>query len=154
MLCLTLCDPLDCSTPGFPVLQYLLEFAQTHVHWVGDAIQQSHHPLPPSPLVLSLSQNQGLFQWVGSLHQLAKDSSFSISPSNDYSGLVSFRIDWFDLFATQGTLRSLFQNHSSKASILWCSAFFMVQLSHLYMTSGKTTALTILTFVRTVMYSE
>ena len=92
---------------GFPVLQHLPEFVQTHVHWVDDAIQPSHLLSPPSPLVLSLSQNQGLFQWVGSLHQLAKDSSFSISPSNDYSGLVSFRIDWFDLLAVQGTLKSL-----------------------------------------------
>ena len=93
-LCLTLCNPMDGSTSGFPVLRYLPEFAQTHVHWVGDAIQPSL--LPPPPPVLNLSQHQGLFQCVDSLHQVAKvlDGSFSISPSNGYSKLISFRIDW------------------------------------------------------------
>ena len=103
--CPALCDPMDSSMPGFPVLQHLPEFVQTHVHWVDDAIQPSHPLSPSSPLVLNLSQNQGLFQWVGSSHQLAKDWSFSISPSDDYSGLISFRIYWFDLLAVQGTLR-------------------------------------------------
>ena len=137
-LCLTLCNPMDCSTPGFTVLHYLLEFAQFHVHWVSDAIQPSHSLLPLSPPVLNLSQNQGLFQWVSSLHQVSKywSFSFSISPSNEYSGLISFRIDWFDLLAVQGTLKSLLQHHNLKAS-----ALFTVQLSHLYMTTGKTMAL-------------
>ena len=98
----------------------------------------------PSPPALKLSQGQGLFQWVSSSHQVAKvlELYFSISPFNKYSGLISFRIDWFDLLAVQGTLKSLLQHHSSKASVLWCSAFFMVQLSHPYMTTGKTIALT------------
>ena len=112
-------QPMDCSTPGFPVLHYLLEFAQTHVHWVGDAIQPSHPLSPSSPPALNLSQHQGLFQWI----------------------LISFRIGWFDLLAMQGALRNLLQHHSSKAPILRCSAFFMVQLSHPYMTTGKIIAL-------------
>ena len=93
--CLTLCDPMDCSTPGSSVLHYLLEFAQTHVHWAGDAIQPSHPLLPSSPPALHLSQHQDLFQWVCSLHQVAKYCSFSsrTSPSNEYSGLTSFRND-------------------------------------------------------------
>ena len=104
--------------------------------------------LAPSPPTFNLSQHQGLFQWVSSCIRWPKywSFSFSISPSNEYSGLVSFRIDWFDL-TVQGTLKSLLQHRSSKASILRCSAFFIVQLSHLYMTSGKTIALTIRTFV-------
>ena len=135
---------MDCSTPGFPVLHYFLEFAQTHVHWVNDAIQPSHPLSPPPPPALNLSQHQGLFQWVSFLHQLAKywSFSFSISPSSEYSGLTSFRIDWFDLLAVQVTLNSVLQHHSLKTLILWLSAFFMVQLSHLYMTSGKNIALT------------
>ena len=131
------------STPGFPVLHYLPDFAQTCVHWIGDAIQPSHPLLTPSPLTFSLSQHQGLFQWVGSSHQVAKywSFSFSISPPNEYSGLISFRMDWFDLLGVQGTLKSLLQHHNLKASIIWCSSFFMVQLSHPYMTTGKTIAL-------------
>ena len=130
--CLTLCNPMDCSMPGFPVLHYLLEFAQTHVHWISDAIQPSHPLLPSSPLVLSLSQPQGLFQWVRSLHQVARvlELQLQICPSNECSGSISFRIDCFDLLAAQGTLKSLLQHHSSKASILWCLAFVMVQISH------------------------
>ena len=130
---LTHCDPVDCSTPGFPVLHYLLEFAQTQVHWVNDAMQPSHPLLPPSPSAFNLSQHQGLFQWVGISHQLAKvlELSFSISPSNEHSGPISFRIDWFDILAVQGTLKSLLQHHSLKASILQHSAFFTVQLLHL-----------------------
>ena len=100
----TLCDPMDCSTPGFPVLHCLLEFAQTQVHWIGDAMQPSHPLLSPSP-ALNFSQLQGLFQWVGSLHWWLKYWSFSISPSTEYSGLISFRIDWFDLLAAQGLSR-------------------------------------------------
>ena len=105
----TLCDPKDRSTSGFPVYHQLLELAKTHVHRVGDAIQPSHPLSPPSPPVFNLSQHQGLFHWVSSLHQGPKywSCSFSISPSNEYSGLISFRIYWFDLLAAQGTLKSL-----------------------------------------------
>ena len=106
---------------------------------------------PPSPPALNLSQHQGLFQLVGSSHQMPKYQSFNISPSNEYLGFISFRIDWFDLLAVQGTLKSLLQHHSSKASILSCSAFFMVQLSHQYLTTGKIIALTRWTFVSRVM---
>ena len=117
--CPTLCDPMDCSTPGFPVLYYVLEFPQTHVLWVGDAIQPSHLLSLPSPPALNLSQHQGLFQWVSSSHQEAKywSFSFSISPSSEYSGLISFRTNWLDLLAVQGILKSLLQHYSSKASI-------------------------------------
>ena len=140
--CPTLCDPMDCRTPGSPVLHYLLEFAQIHVHWVSDAIWLSH-PLLPSPTFdFNLSQYQGFFQWVGSLYQALWSFSFSIRLSNEYLGLIYFRIDWFDLLAIQGTLNSLLQHHNSKVSILQCSPFFMVQFSHPYMTTGKTTALT------------
>ena len=127
-----MCDflpPTNYSIPGFSVLHYLLEFAQTHVHWIGDAIQPSH-PLSPSSLpALSFSQHQGLFQWVSSSHQCPKywSFSFSISPSNEYSGLISFRINWFELLAVQGTLKSLFQHHSSKAK-----ASLLLLLSLLY----------------------
>ena len=147
--CLTLCDPTDCSTPGFPVLHYLLEFAETQVHWVSDAIQPSHPLSPSSPPALNLSQHQGFFQWVSSSYQVSKVldfGCFSISPSNECSGLISFRIDWFDLLAVLGTLKSLFQDNNSKASTLWHSAFFIVQLSHPYMTTRKTIALSIWTF--------
>ena len=149
----TLCNPMDCSTPGFPVHHQLPELAQTHVHWVRDAIQPAHPLSSPSPPTFNLSQHQGLFQWVSSSHEVAKvlEFSFSISPSNEYSGLISFRMDWLDLLAVQGTLKGLLQHHSSKASILQCSAFFMVQLSHPYMTAGKTIALTRQTFVGKVM---
>ena len=127
---------MNCSTPGFPVLHHLPELAQTHVHWVDDAIQPSHPLSSPSPPAPSPSKHQGLFQWVSSSHEVAKvlefQHQFSISPSNEYSRLVPFRIDWFDLLAVQGTLKSLFQQHSLKASILWHSAFFMVQLSYQY----------------------
>ena len=116
--CLTLCNTMDCSMPGFPVHHQLLELAQIHVHRVSDAIQPSHPLLSPSP-AFNISQHQRLFQWVGSLHQMAKhwSFSFSLNTSNEYSGLISFRIDWFDLLAVQGTLKSLLQQHSSKASI-------------------------------------
>jgi len=127
--CPTLCDPINRSTPGLPVHHQLPESTQTLVHWVGDAVQPSY-PLsspPPSPSPQS-SQHHGLFQWVRSSHQVAKILEFQlqISPSNEYSGLISFRMDWLDLLAVQGTLKSLLQHHSSKASILWCSAFFKV----------------------------
>ena len=141
-LWLTLCDPMDCSTLGFPVHHQLQELPQTHVHWVGDVIQPLSSPSPPA---FNLSQHQGLFQWLSSSHKAAK--VFSISPSNEHSELISFRVAWFDLHAVQRNHKSLLQHHSSKASLLWCSAFFMVQLSHLHMTTGKTIALTIRTFV-------
>ena len=154
--CPTLYDPMDCSTPGFSVHHHLPEFAQTHVHWVGDAIQP-FYPLPsPSPPAFNLSQPRGLssgsalcIRWPKYWH-----FTFSISPSNEYSGLISFRIDWLDLPAVQGTLKSLLHHHSSKESFLWCSAFLIVQLSHPYMTTGKTTASTIWTFVSKVMSQE
>ena len=127
---------------------------QTHVHWVSDAIQPSHLLSSPSPPAFSLFQHQGIYfpvsQFFSSGDQLWS-FSFRISPSFKYSGLISFRIDWFDLLAVQGTLKSLLQRHSSKTSILQCSAFFMVQLSHPYMTTGKTIALTRRTFFSKVM---
>ena len=142
--CPTLCDPMDCSMPGFPVHHQLLELAQTHVHQVGDAIQPSDPLSSPFPPTFNLSQHQDLFQGVSSSHQVAKywSFSFSISPSSEYSGLISLRIAWFELLTVQGTLKSLLQHHSSKASILQHSALVTVQLSHQYMTTGKTTALT------------
>ena len=105
----------------------------------GDAIQPSHSLLFPSPPTFNLSQHQGLFQWVSSLHQVAKVLEFqlSISPSNEYSGLISFRIDWLDLLAIQEALKSILQHHSSKASILEYSAFFMVELAQPYMTTKE-----------------
>ena len=144
---------MDYSTPGLPVHQQLPEFTQTHVHWVGDTIQPSHPLTSPSPPALNLSQHQGLFKWVSSSHQVAKvvEFCFSISPSNEHLGLTSFRMYWLDLFAVQETVKSLLQHHSSKVSILWCSAFFMDYLSHSYMTTGKTIALTRRTFVGKVM---
>ena len=151
--CLTLCDPMNRSMPGLPIHHQLLEFTQTHVHWVDDAIQPSYPLASPSPPAPNPSQLQGLFQWFNSSHEVAKvwSFSFSISPSNEYSGLISFRMDWLDLLAVQGTLKSLLQHHSSKASILRRSAFFIVQFSHPYMTTGKTIALTRWTFVGKVM---
>ena len=117
--------------------------------WCHPTISSSDIPFS----CLQSSQHQGLFQWVSSLQQVAKvlEFSFRISPSNEYSELISFRIDWFDLFAVQGILKSFLQHHSSKASILWSSAFFIVQLSHPYMTTGKTIALTRRTFVGKIM---
>ena len=151
--CPTLCDPMDWRTPGFSVHHQLLELAQTHVHKVSDAIQWSHPLLSPSFPALNHSQHQGLFKWVSSSHQVAQvlEFCFNISPSNEYSGLISFRMDWLDLLAVQGTLKCLLQHHSSKASILQHSAFFIVQLSHPYTTTGKTKVLTRWTFVGKVM---
>ena len=152
-LCLTLCDPIDCSIPGLPVHHQLPEFAQTHVHWVGDAIQLSHPLssllLPPSifPSIRVFSNESVLpIRWPRYW-----SFSFSISPSSEHSGLISFRMDWLDLFAVQGTFKSLLQHHSSKASILRHSIFFIVQLSHPYMTTGKIIALTRWTFVGKVV---
>ena len=132
--CVWLCDPMDCSTPGVP------EFTQTPVHQVSDAIQTSHPLSSPSPPMFSLSQHQGLFSSESLLcirWPMYWRFSFSISPSNEYLGLISFRMDWLDLLAVQKTLKSLLQHHSWKASVLQCSAFFMAQLSHSYMTTGK-----------------
>ena len=142
---------MDCSTPDCPVHQ-LLEPNQNHAHHVSDASNPLIfcHPL----LLLSIFPSIRVFSNESVLHiKWPKywSFSFSISPSNQYSGLISFRIDWLDLLAVQGTLKSLLQHHSSKASILQCSAFFMVQLSHPYMTTGKTIALTRQAFVGKVM---
>ena len=135
--------------PAFPVPHHLPGFAQVHVQWIDDAIQPCHPLSPSSPFALNLPQHQGLFQWVSCSHQVAKAhlASASVLPRS----MISFRIDWFDLFVVQGTLKSLLQHQRSKASILWHSAFFMAQLSHLYMTTGKTITLTIQTFVGKVM---
>ena len=152
--CPTLCDPMDCSMPGLPVLHQLLEFTQTDVHGAGDAIQPSHPLSSTSPPTFSLSSIR-VFSSESVLHiRWPKywSFSFSISPSSEYSGLISFRMDWWDLLAVQGTLKSSLQHHSSTASILRCSAFLTVQLSHPYMTTGKTIALTRWTFVGKVMY--
>ena len=135
-LCPSLCSPMDCSTPGLPAPHSLLVFAQVHVHWVGDAIQHlilCHPLLLPSifPSIRVFSNELAIrIRWP-------KYWNFSISSSNDYSGFISFRIDWFDLLAVQGILKSLLQHHSLKASIIGLSAFFIVQLSHPYMTTGK-----------------
>ena len=129
-LCPTLCDPMNRSMPGFSVHHQLPELAQTHVHWVSDAVQLSHPLLSPSPPAFNLFQHQGLFQWVSSSHQVVKVLSFSlsISPSNEHPGLISFRMDCLALLGVQGALKYLLQHHSSKASILQCSIFFIVQL--------------------------
>ena len=147
-----LCDPMDCSTPGFPIHHQLLELTQTHVHRDSDTIQLSHPLSFPSPPAFNHSQHQGLFQGVLHIRWPKYWSfSFSISPPSEYSGLISFRIDWCDLLAVQGTLKSLLQHHNTKSSILQCSAFFIVQLSQPYMTTEKTIALTRQTFVGKVM---
>ena len=142
--CPTLCDPMDCSTPGFPVHDQLLELAQNHVHHVGDAIQ-TFHPLSPSPDFNLPSIRVFSTESVLCIRRskyIPWSFSFSISPSNEYSGLISFRMDWLELLAVQGTLKSLLQHHSSKASVLQHSVFFIVQLSHPNMTTGKTLPLT------------
>ena len=151
--CPTLYDPMNCSTTGFPVHHQLSEFTQTLVHWVGDAIQPSHPLKSPSPPSVNLPQHQGLFQWVNSLHEVAKVLEFQLQHQSfsEHPGLIPFRMDWLDLLAVQGALKSLLQHHSSKASIFQCSAFFTVQLSHPYMTTGKTIALTRQTSVDKVM---
>ena len=150
--CPTLCDPKDCSTPGLPVHHPVPEFTQTHVHWVGDAIQPSHPLSSTSSSAFSLSSLSQPFPPSGSFPVSAVhirwpkcwSLSFSISPLNEYSGLISFRIDWFYLLAVQGTLKSLLQYHK-------VLNFFMVQLSHPYMTTGKVIAMIIQTFVNKVM---
>ena len=170
--CPTLSDPMDCSLPGSSihgifqarvlewvaiafsyVHQQLPELTQTHAHWIGDAIQPSHPLSSPSPPTISLSQHQGHSNESVLLSRWPKywSFSFSISPSNEYSGLISFRMDRLHLPAVQGTLKSLLQHHSSKASILQGSAFFIVQLSYPYMTTGKIIALTRQNFIGKVM---
>ena len=141
------------STPGLPVHHQLPEFTQTHVHRVTDAIQPSHPLSSPSPPAPNPSQHQSLSNESTLCIRWPKywSFSFSIIPSKEMPGLISFRMGWLDLLAVQGTLKSLLQHHSSKASILRRSAFFTVQLSHAYMTTGKTTALTRQTFVGKVM---
>ena len=142
--CSTLCDPMNCRTPGLSVHHHLPAFTQTHVHWVGDAIY----------LLPSIFPSIRVFSNESALHiRWPKywSFSFNISPSNEHPGLISFRMYWLDLLAVQGTLKSLLQHHSSKASILWHRAFFRVQISYLYMATGKTIALTRQTFVGKVM---
>ena len=142
--CVWLCDPMNHSMPGLPVHHQLPEFTQTHVHQVSDAIQLSHplsSPSPPAPNPPSIRvfSNESTLRLRWPRYW---SFSFSIIPSKEIPGLISFRMDWLDLLAVQGTLNSLLQHHSSKASILRCSAFFIVQLSHPYMTTGKIIALT------------
>ena len=153
--CQTLCDPMDCSMPGSPVHHLLPEVAQTHVHCVTDAIQLLNLCCPlllltsifPSIRVFS-NESVLLIRWPKYW-----SFSFSISSSNECSGLIDFRMDWLDLLAAQGTLKSLLQNHSLKASILWCSAFFTVQLWHSSMTTGETIALTSVGKVMSLLFS-
>ena len=153
--CPTLCKTMDCSMPGLPVHHQLPELAQTHVHSVGEVIQPSHPLyllclLPSIFASIRVFSNESAFciRWPKYW-----SISFTISPFNEYSGLISTRIDWFDLLAVQGTFKSLLQHHRSKASVLQCSAFFTVQLLHSYMTTGKTIALTRCTFISKVKVS-
>ena len=152
-MCLTLCDTMNRSTPGLPFHHQLPEFTQIHVHWVSDAIQPSH-PLSSPSILSPIPPSINVFSNEAALRMRWPEYwsfSFSIIPSKEIPGLISFRMDWLDLLAVQGTLKSLLQYHSSKASILWHSAFFTVQLSHPYMTTGKTIALTKRTLVGKVM---
>ena len=129
--CLSLYDLVDCSTPGFSFHHYLPEFPQTRVHWVSDAIQPSHPLSSASPLALSFSQIRVFSRESALLIRWPKywSFSFSISPSNEHSGLISFRIDWFDLLAVKGTLKNFLQHHSSKPSVLWCFRILQFQFS-------------------------
>ena len=127
---------MDCSMPGFPVLHHLPQLAQTHIHHVDDTIQSSCPLLPLFLLPSILPSIRGFSNELALRIRWPKYWSFSFSPSNEHSGLISFRIDWLDLLAVQWILKNLLQHHSAKASILWCSALFMVQLSHPYMTTG------------------
>ena len=152
--CLTFGEAVDCSTPGLPVLHHLPELAQTHVHWVGDAIQPFHPQSSPSPPAFNLSQYQGLFQWIGSSYQVAKVLELQLQHQSfqwisEYSGLTSFRIDSFDLLAVQGTLKSHLQQFKSiNSSVL--SFLYRPTLTS-YMTTGKIIAVTIQTFIGKVM---
>ena len=152
--CLILCDHMDCNTSDFPVLQHLPVLAPTHVHWIGDAIQLSHPLLSLSPPTFNLSHHQGLFKWVGSLHQGAKVLELQLQHQSFQwiFGTDSFRIYWFDLFAAQGTLKSLFQHHVSKTSVLQCP-MFLLSSSHIHTwLLEKTIALTRRTFIGKVMF--
>ena len=151
--CPNLCNPMDCSTPDFLVLYHVPGLTQTHVHWVSDAIQPSLSLSSLSPPIFNFSSIRVFSNESALRIRWPKywSFSFSISPSNEYSGLISCRMDWLDLLAVHGNLKSLLQHHSSKASFFQCSAFFMVQLSHSYMTTGKTIALIRWTFVGKVM---
>ena len=136
-------DPMDYSTPGFPIPHHLLEFAQVHIHCIGDDVQASH-PLTPLHLLPSIFPSIGDFSNEFSIHVWWSkhwNFTFSISPCSQYSGLISLKMDWFNLLAVQGNFRSLLQHHGSKASILWHSVLFTVQPSQPYMTTGKTIAL-------------
>ena len=147
--CLNFCDPMDCSMPGFPVLHYFWEFDQIHVHWVGDAIKPSHPLLPPSPLALSLFQHQGLFQLFTSIGQSPGALASAPVLTRNIQGWLPLGLTGLISVLSKGLL----QHHNSKASILWRSAFFKVQLSHSYMTTGKPTALTRQTFViKVILY--
>ena len=152
-LCLTLCDPMNHSTPGLPVHHQLPEFSQTHIHRVSDAIQPSHLLSSPSSPACNPPSFR-VFSNESTLHMRWPkywSFSFCIIPPKKIPGLISFRMDWLDLLAVQGTLKSLLQHHSSNASILLHQAFFTVQLSHPYMTTEKTIALTRRTLVGRVM---
>ena len=145
----TLCHPMNHSRPGLPINHQLPEFTQTHVHGDGEAIQPSHPLSSPSPPVfvfprIRVFSNESVLRIRWSKYW---SFSFSISTSNEYSGLISFRMDWLDLLADQRTLKSLLQHYSSKTLILRCTALSIVQISHPYMTTGKTIALTSWTFV-------
>ena len=148
--CLTFCNPMDCSTPGFPVPHHLLEFAQHQ--FIASVMPSSHlilqHPLLLLPLIFPRIR---YFSNESVRIRQPKYWGFSTSPSSEYSGLISLKIDWFDPLLVQGTFRSPLQHHSLKAVILWLSAFFLVQLSQLHVTTGKTIALTIRTFVSRLM---
>ena len=146
---------MNCSTPSLPVHQQLLEFTQTHAHQVGDAIQPSHPLSPHSPPAPNPSQHQ-VFSNESTLRMRWPkywSFSFSISPSHEHPGLISFRMHWLDLLAVQGTLKSLHQHHSSKASIFCCPAFFTVQFSHPYTTTGKTIALIFVGKVMSLLFN-
>ena len=147
--CVQFCDPMDCSMPGFHVHHQLLKFTQSHIHRVSDAILCRPllllSPIPPRIRVFS---NESTLRMRWSKYW---SFSFSISPFSEHQGLISFRMDWLDFLPFQGTLKSLIQHYSSKTSISRCSAFFTVQLSHPYMTTGKTIALTRWTFVGKIM---
>ena len=152
--CPTLCDPMDCHMPGLLVNRQLPEFVQIHVHWWSQWCHQPSHPLLSHLLLPSIFPSIRVFS-NGSVLRIRWPKywsfNFGISPSNEYSGLISFRMDWLALLGVQGTLKSLLQYHSTKASIIWCSAFFIVQLSYPYMTTGKTIPLTRRAFVGKVL---
>ena len=142
---------MNCNMPGFPVPHHLPKFAQDHVHWVGFVIQPSYSLFPHYPLPSIFPSSRAFSNEITVCIRWPKYWNFSISPSNEYSRLISFKIDWFDLLPVKETLKSLLQHHSLKASILWPSAFFVVQLSHLYTTTVKTTTLMTWTFLSKVM---